>query len=172
MTPYLGEMRMFAGNFAPRGWALCEGQQVLVSANEDLFKLIGTTYGGDGTQTFNLPDLRGRLPLHQGTGSRLPTYVIGQKGGEETVALIPNQMPRHSHDMQVSRAIANTVSPNNSILAVSTQASMFFGGDPESTTMDPGALGAVGGSQPHNNMQPYLCISFIISLYGVYPPRN
>src|SRR5438132_11741532 len=166
--PYIGEIRMFAGSFAPVGWALCQGQSMPISENDTLFNLIGTTYGGDGQETFKLPDLQGRAPIHMGTGPGLSTFSIGQEGGVESVTLNTQQMPLHNHPVIVSDDIANSNSANNSMLAQSTQILMYTQ-DTASKFMAPTALSPVGGSQPHENMQPYLVISFIISLFGVYP---
>jgi microcystin-dependent protein len=166
--PYVGEIKMFAGTFAPAGWMFCEGQLLSISENETLFNLIGTTYGGDGQSTFALPDLRGRAPVHQGQGSGLSNWVIGQAQGVENVTLIVNQIPAHSHAAGASTANGDSDSPAGRVPARSAAGAPQYG-----TTMDaslaPGAVIAAGGSSPHNNMQPYLCINFIISLYGVYP---
>lgn len=162
--PYVGEIRMFAGNFAPAGWMMCEGQLLPISENETLFQLIGTTYGGDGEATFALPDLQGRLPLHQGNG-----FTLAETGGAEQVTLMVNQIPSHSHPILASNSIANVSSPKNAILGVSTQASTFFPEAPTNTLMHPSTISRVGGSQPHTNFQPYLCINFIISLFGIFP---
>ncbi|MFZ4475770.1 MAG: phage tail protein [Saprospiraceae bacterium] len=165
--PYVGEIRMFAGNFAPAGWLFCEGQLLPISEYETLFNLIGTSYGGDGQSTFALPDLRGRLPIHQGT-LQGTTYVLAQTGGVETVTLTANQIPSHTHAFQVATNAANTPNPANNYLAESSQVSAFFGDNP-SINMNANAVSSVGGSQPHTNMQPYLCVDFIISLYGIFP---
>lgn len=160
--PYVGEIRMFAGNFAPAGWMFCEGQLLPISENETLFQLIGTTYGGDGESTFAMPDLRGRLPLHQGNG-----FVLAETGGAEEITLTASQIPSHSHPVLATLSIATDTSPQNNVLA---QPSTF---DPYQST--PGALAMapsvsmVGGSQPHTNFKPYLCVNFIISLFGIFP---
>ncbi len=164
--PYVGEIRMFAGNFPPAGWFFCEGQLLPISEYETLFQLIGTSYGGDGQETFALPDLRGRLPIHQGSG-----FTLAQTGGVETVTLTPNQIPSHSHAFQVSTNIANSPNPGNNYLALSSQVNAFFGDTP-SVNMNAGAVSSVGGNQPHPNMQPYLCVNFIISLFGIFPSPN
>ncbi|MEO6282065.1 MAG: tail fiber protein [Dyadobacter sp.] len=161
--PYVGEIRIFAGNFQPAGWAFCDGQLLPISENETLFQLIGTTYGGDGQETFSLPDLRGRIPVHQGNGT-----VLAESGGSESVTLAIAQIPRHSHPMLASSDIANVPSPENAILAVSSKATIFFN-DPPSAFMSPNSITSAGGSQPHENMQPYLCVNFIISLFGIFP---
>lgn len=161
--PYVGEIRMFAGNFAPAGWMFCEGQQLPISEYETLFQLIGTTYGGDGESTFALPDLRGRLPLHMGAG-----FVLGETGGAESVTLTVTQIPAHSHPLLVSTSVANTSAPNNAVLAQSTAADLYIEDTP-TNNLSPNAITGVGGSQPHTNLQPYLCVVFIISLYGIFP---
>ena len=162
--PYVGEIRMFAGNFAPAGWAFCEGQLLPISENDTLFNLIGTTYGGDGQETFGVPDLRGRIPLHQGNG-----FIIGEMAGDEEVTITNGTMPNHTHAFLVSTDPGNDPSPNqNAALGGSPNVNLFreF---PASSAMATSAIGPVGGSQPHTNFQPYLCIDFIISLYGIYP---
>ena len=167
-TPYIGEIRMFAGSFAPAGWAFCDGRLVAISENETLFNLIGTIYGGDGQQTFALPDLRGRAPVHQGA-----TLGIGQLGGTEQVTLTTSQIPVHTHAAFGSTALATTPDPTGKVPASSTGATIFpYGLDAPATTLDPTSISAAGGSQPHDNMQPYLCVSFIIALFGVFPSPN
>lgn len=163
--PYVGEVRMFAGNFAPAGWMLCEGQLVPISENETLFQLIGTTYGGDGQSTFGIPDLRGRLPVHQGNG-----FVLAETGGAEEITLTVNQIPAHSHPMLANSALASVASPQGNLVAQSRQANIdLYLEDTPSVSMASTAIGSVGGSQPHTNFQPYLCINFIISLFGIFP---
>jgi microcystin-dependent protein len=161
--PYVGEIRMFAGNFAPAGWLFCEGQLLPISENETLFQLIGTTYGGDGRSTFALPDLRGRIPIHQGNG-----FILAETGGVEEVTLTANQIPAHSHPMLATNAVANDSTPANNVLA---QTGTFDGyqSSPANSPMAAQAVGVTGGSQPHTNFQPYLCIDFIISLFGIFP---
>ncbi len=163
--PYVGEIRMFAGNFAPAGWMFCAGQLLPISENETLFQLIGTTYGGDGQSTFALPDLRGRLPLHQGNG-----FILAETGGAEEITLTHQQIPAHRHVMLTSGIIANTPNPTNSFIAMSTTRKSFekLPSLPP-TYMNAGTIDGTGGSQPHTNMQPYLCVSFIISLFGIFP---
>jgi microcystin-dependent protein len=163
--PYVGEIRMFAGNFAPAGWMFCEGQLLPISETETLFQLIGTTYGGDGESTFALPDLRGRIPVHQGNNA-----VLAETGGAEEITLTVQQIPTHSHPLLGSTALASTNSPTNNVFAQSTGATIFpYGTDQPPTTLSPSTLGSVGGSQPHTNFQPYLCVDFIISLFGIFP---
>jgi microcystin-dependent protein len=161
--PYVGEIRMFAGNFAPAGWMFCEGQLLPISENETLFQLIGTTYGGDGESTFALPDLRGRIPIHQGNG-----FILAETGGAEEITLTIQQIPAHTHPLLASLAVANSNTPQNQVLAQSTQRAIYFESDP-TTNLAPTAIGPVGGSQPHTNFQPYLCVDFIISLFGIFP---
>jgi microcystin-dependent protein len=164
--PYVGEIRMFAGNFAPAGWMFCEGQLLPISENETLFNLIGTTYGGDGQNTFALPDLRGRLPIHQGGG-----FTLAQTGGVETVTLNVNQIPAHTHPFLASSDIANSPDPTNSLVARSPQINMFLNAN-ASVTMSTQFLSNTGGDQPHSNFQPYLCVDFIISLFGIFPSQT
>jgi len=166
--PYVGEIRMFAGNFAPSGWMFCEGQLVPISENETLFNLIGTTYGGDGQSTFALPDLRGRLPIHQGQGSGLSSYIVGQNGGVEEVTLTVSQIPSHGHSFLSSGSFGTLSTASGNVLA-QNQAIKLYDSAAANVAMSAGTVGSTGGSQPHNNFQPYLCVSFIISLYGVYP---
>lgn len=161
--PYVGEIRMFAGNFAPAGWMFCEGQLLPISENETLFNLIGTTYGGDGQSTFALPDLRGRIPLHQGNG-----LILAETGGAEEVTLTGSQMPSHSHSLFGTSSIANATSPSGAIPA-QTSLFDFYQSSPPNSAMAPQSVGPTGGSQPHTNFQPYLCVSFIISLFGIFP---
>ena len=171
--PFVGEIRMFGGNFAPKGWEFCNGQLLAISEFDVLFNLIGTTYGGDGQQTFALPDLRGRLPLHQGTGSGLSPKTIGQNGGVENVTLTTNQIPAHSHTLVVDGAVGTQASPQGSLLAQLPPASSKLYHTPSGTVaLAPNSVGSSGGSQPHSNFQPYLCVSFIISLFGVFPSQN
>jgi microcystin-dependent protein len=170
-VPYIGEIRMFAGTFAPVGWAFCNGQEIPISENDVLFTLIGTTYGGDGEETFNLPDLRGRLPLHRGGASGGTSRPVGALGGTEQVTLSVGQMPAHTHAQLATTGPADQAVPSpNTVLAASTSSLVtFYGTDEPHTPLAPGTIGLTGGSQPHDNMQPYLCVSFIISLFGIFP---
>jgi microcystin-dependent protein len=162
---YVGEIRIFAGNFAPSGWMFCEGQLLPISENETLFNLIGTTYGGDGESTFALPDLRSRLPLHQGSG-----YVLAETGGVESVTLTSQQIPAHSHPALCSGSIASSSDPQDKVLAVMAASTVTpYGTDGPFLNLAPAAVTSVGGSQPHTNLQPALCLNFIISLFGIYP---
>jgi microcystin-dependent protein len=162
---------MFAGNFAPQGWALCDGQLLAVSQNDALFSLLGTIYGGDGRTTFGLPDLRGRIPVHQGTGPGLSQRRLGQKGGTERVALTPNHLASHTHPLQVSADAADQTGPAGNVNAESVTIDQYVS-DPLDTNRASGAVTNVGGGQAHDNLQPFLCIYFIIALFGIYPSRN
>lgn len=161
--PYVGEVRMFGGNFAPAGWMFCDGSLLPISENETLFQLIGTTYGGDGQSTFALPDLRGRLPIHQGNG-----FQLAQTGGSETVTLTPQQLPAHTHAMLASADAANQITGNGGVVAAAPSLSMYYTAAPD-TALNASTITQVGGNQPHTNFQPYLCINFIISLFGIFP---
>jgi microcystin-dependent protein len=164
--PYIGEIRMFAGTFAPLGWMFCEGQHVSISENEALFTLIGTTYGGNGQTTFALPDLRGRLPIHQGTGTGGSTYLVGQAAGTEAVTLTQNQIPAHNHSLLATSATADRRNPKGSLFAEAAEPAYAA---PGTLVNLAGTTSPAGGSQPHPNVQPFLCIHFIISLFGIYP---
>lgn len=161
--PYVGEIRMFAGNFQPAGWMFCEGQLLPISEYETLFNLIGTTYGGDGQSTFALPDLRGRIPLHQGNG-----VVLAETGGVEEVTLTVSQIPAHSHPMLASADQTTVANVTGNVLGAPLTATPFFAAAP-ALGLAPQAVTSVGGSQPHTNFQPYLCVDFIISLFGIFP---
>lgn len=168
-SPYIGEIRMFGSTFAPVGWALCQGQTMAISQNDTLFNLIGTTYGGDGQNTFNLPDLAGRVPVHQGQGSGISQqYIIGETGGVESVTLTTQQMPSHNHSAVVSTALGGQTDVGNQTYAQNTQINMYTQ-DTASKFFFAGELQPQGGNQPHENMQPFLVVTFIISLYGIYP---
>lgn len=166
--PYVGEIRMFAGNFAPAGWMFCEGQLLPISENEILFNLIGTTYGGDGQSTFALPDLRGRIPLHFGSG-----FTLAETGGAEEITLTVPQIAAHSHAFLGSNNPASSNSPTNQVPGL-TQASTItaYGTDNPLVQLNPASVELVGGSQPHGNFQPYLCVDFIISLFGIFPSQG
>jgi len=167
--PYVGEIRMFAGNFAPAGWMFCEGQLLPISENETLFQLIGTTYGGDGQSTFALPDLRGRIPLHFGN-----SVILAETGGVEEVTLTVQQIPSHGHQLNCSGNPANGAAPGSGVLPAVEQAATItpYGTDAPLTPLHPSAVAPVGGSQPHSNFQPYLCVDFIISLFGIFPSQT
>lgn len=161
--PYVGEIRIFAGNFAPAGWMFCEGQLLPISENETLFQLIGTTYGGDGESTFSLPDLRGRVPLHQGNG-----FILAESGGAEEITLTAQQIPQHSHPFIASSDPANTLNAGGNVVATPLTATPFIA-IPPNISLAAQSISIVGGSQPHTNFQPYLCVDFIISLFGIFP---
>lgn len=162
--PYVGEIRMFAGNFAPAGWMFCEGQLLPISENETLFNLIGTTYGGDGQSTFALPDMRGRIPIHQGNG-----FILAETGGAEEITLTVNQIPSHSHPMLPSQNPGISSNAQSNTLSSSPSIMLYLEGQSPDQSMAAGAVSPVGGSQPHTNFQPYLCVDFIISLFGIFP---
>jgi microcystin-dependent protein len=168
-NPYVGEIRMAGFNFQPVGWAFCDGRSMPISEYEVLFNLLGTTYGGDGVTTFNLPDLRGRIPFHQGT-SRGNTTVIGQLSGSETVTLVPTQIPLHTHTLPANTAAGSQPSPSGGLWAASSLDE--FSTEAATHTMTPGSITSTGGSQPHDNMPPFLVVNFIISLFGIYPSQG
>lgn len=171
-SPYVGEIRMFGASFAPAGWAFCDGQLMPISQNETLFNLIGTTYGGDGQETFAMPDLQGRVPVHQGQGPGISqNYQLGEKGGVESVTLNTQQIPTHNHAFLASTTAGNSVVPTGNVTGNSGQVTFYALGT-AITNMFGTAITPVGGSQPHENMQPYLAISFIISLFGIFPSQN
>jgi Microcystin-dependent protein len=159
---------MFAGNFAPAGWMFCEGQLLPISENETLFNFIGTTYGGDGESTFALPDLRSRIPVHQGTGGG-NSFILAETGGVESVTLTVNQIAPHTHPLLASTDTATTQTPGPTVLLATAQASSYFNLPDALTNLSPLTVGPTGGSQPHTNMQPYACINYIISLFGIVP---
>jgi microcystin-dependent protein len=172
MEPFIGQIIMFAGNFAPQGWAFCDGQLLSIAQNTALFSILGTTYGGNGQTTFGLPDLRGRVPIHPGQGPGLSSYALGQQAGTETVTLTVQQIPQHTHaftpgcstDPPNSNSPSNAVpAPPEGIQAYNTEAN---------ASMRPGNSSSVGGSQPHDNLQPYNCVNFIIALQGIFPSRG
>jgi len=154
---------MFAGNFAPAGWMFCEGQLLPISENETLFQLIGTTYGGDGQSTFGLPDLRGRIPIHQGNG-----FILAETGGAEEITLTVNQIPAHTHPFLANTQQGGLNSPTDNVLAAGKTIDLYREAAP-TVQLSPVTVGPVGGSQPHTNFQPYLCVDFIISLFGIFP---
>ncbi|WP_426450830.1 phage tail protein [Paenibacillus sp. S-38] len=171
--PYIGEIRMFGGNFAPVGWALCHGQLLPISENDALFTLIGTTYGGDGQTTFALPDLRGRAPVHQGKNPiTQSSFALGQMGGVETVTLTQGNIPSHTHPVRAQKEPGTTGSPAGGLWAASAVNPYAVPGGTPSGTMHPAAVSPAGGNQPHDNMMPYLAVNFIISLEGIYPSQN
>jgi microcystin-dependent protein len=168
--PFVAEIRIYPFTFAPSGWAFCDGQVMPISQNTALFSLLGTTYGGNGQTNFALPDLRGRAPLHPGQGPGLTLYDLGESGGQETVTLLESEIPAHSHALRGSNTLADKPAPGGNALA------SFRGGYQSATgnlvAMSPAALAVTGGGQPHNNMMPYLALSFCIALQGVFPPHS
>jgi microcystin-dependent protein len=171
--PFIGEIRVFAGNFAPVGYAFCNGQLLSIAQNTALFSILGTTYGGNGTTNFALPDLQGRAALGQGQGPGLQPYVIGEIGGEETVTLTVAEMPVHSHALE-GAASQSTAAPGPSVVLGTTSGLVpAYGGANAITPLAPGAISPPPGSgQPHENMQPYLVLNYIIALVGIFPSRN
>lgn len=163
-SPYIGEIRMFAGNFAPNGWAFCQGQTMAISENDALFNLIGTFYGGDGVTTFNLPNLSSRVPLHAGSG-----FVLAQAAGAETVTLTVSQLPVHNHTPVGSSAASGNSDPTNSFWASNPATKQYVPAANGPNTTMAATTSSAGGSQPHDNMLPFLCVNFIISLFGIYP---
>lgn len=167
-SPFVGEIRMFAGNFAPLDWALCDGQLMAISQNEALFQLLGTTYGGDGINTFALPDLRSRVPVHQGSDANGNDYVMGQQGGTETVTLDTGQLPAHRHPV-VGSGSASSSLPTGALLAANSADTLFTPSGPDGQLA---GTYVVGGGLPHNNLMPYNCINYIISLFGIFPSQS
>jgi microcystin-dependent protein len=167
--PYVGEIRIFAGSFAPAGWALCQGQIMPISQNDVLFTLIGTTFGGDGEETFALPNLASRVPLGHGTGPGLTSHTIGEAAGVESVTLTTQQIPLHSHAMLAATANGQQPQPQNAYLAQTNPGFPYVAASSPFQNMNAASLTPVGGSQPHENMQPYLVINFIIALFGIFP---
>jgi microcystin-dependent protein len=168
MDPYIGEIRMFGGNFAPQGWATCDGQLLSIADNEALYTLIGTTYGGDGVNTFGLPDLRGRVPVHT---SAQPHYTLGSIGGSEMVTLVSSEMPSHSHIPQVDANLGNTDMPSGQVWSANDYKN-FSSSTQNLVGMSSQAVIFAGGNQPHDNMMPSITVTFIISLQGIYPNQN
>lgn len=169
--PFVGEIRMFAGNFAPRGWAFCDGQLLAVSQNDALFSLLGTIYGGDGRTTFGLPDLRGRIPLHAGSGPGLSPRRLGAKAGSEKETLTVNQLASHSHDFNGNTAAATTKNPQGKVVSQGVGVSYFLA-ENQNTSMASNMITNTGGSRSHTNLMPTLCVNFIIALFGIYPSRH
>jgi microcystin-dependent protein len=164
-SPYIGEIRMFGGSFAPAGWAFCDGSLIAISENDALFTLIGTTYGGDGESTFALPNLAGRVPMHQGNG-----FNIGETGGVEEVTLTTAQLPVHTHTFVATTATPNSTNPQGAIFAQPT--ATIFNTGTSAVGMNAAAVAPAGGNQPHSNLQPYQCVSYIISLFGIFPSQT
>jgi microcystin-dependent protein len=170
--PFVAEIRIFPFNFAPKGWAWCDGQLLPLSQNTALFSLLGTTYGGDGKSNFALPDLQGRAPMHPGQGPGLSLHDLGETGGSETVSLLISEIPAHSHAWKASNADGNDQSPVNELLAGDIGGITNFAVPGALTQLNPQTITPAGGDQPHNNMQPYLTFYFNIALQGVFPPRG
>jgi microcystin-dependent protein len=171
--PFLGEIRMTAFNFAPAGWAMCEGQTLAISTNTALFALLGTTFGGNGTSTFCLPDLRGRVPVHQGQGNGLSNYVMGEQTGAENVTLLASQMPIHTHQVNAVSSGGNVASPQGALPAIeSTGTSLNYSNGAPGVVMSAAMNAETGGSQPFSVIQPLLCVNFIIAMEGIFPSRN
>ena len=174
--PFVAEIRMFGFNFAPTGWAMCNGQLMPISQNTALFSLLGTTYGGDGKSTFALPNMQGNSALHPGQGQGLSLYDLGQESGTETVTLLTSEMPSHSHSPTNAKTTGGQASPTGNMWGTSNAAkaaaNFYAPAIGTAQNMNPLALGLTGGSQPHNNMMPYLTINFCIALQGVFPPRT
>lgn len=166
--PFIGEIRTFGGNFAPKGWALCNGQLLPIAQYTALFSLLGTAYGGDGKVTFGLPNLQGSAPMHWGDGPGLTPRNIGEVGGTTSVTLIQPELPAHNHAFEASASAASALSPANNVPADAT----LYAAPPYTQAMSPSSIGVAGGSQPHENMQPYLAVTFIIALQGIYPSRG
>lgn len=170
--PFIGEIRMFGGSFAPAGWMFCDGQLLPISENETLFQLIGTTYGGDGEETFALPNLQSRIPIHAGTGSDGMTYQLGESAGVESVTLTTQQIPLHTHAVIASNTPASSQTPGGNVPAQGAGGSQIYTSASSPINLAPQTVGPAGGSQPHDNLQPYLVISFIISLFGIFPRQS
>ena len=171
-TPYIGEIRMFGGTYAPYGWSFCNGVLLPISQYDVLFQLIGTTYGGDGVNTFAVPDLQGRLPIHQGQGNNLSNYPIGSRAGVETVTLVPNQLPVHNHGAVGSATGSAASNPTNNTWGNNAIANKSFGpGTSANATMNAASIGYTGNNVPHDNLTPFQVISFIIALQGIYPTQ-
>lgn len=175
MDPFIGEIKIFAGNFAPQGWAFCDGSTLAISSYTALFSLLGTTYGGDGVTNFKLPDLRGRVPVHMGSGPGLSNYVIGQSGGTETVSLTASQLPSHTHTANCASTnnVGNQVSPVGNYWSTDPGGNTgAYNSAANGSQLAQGAIGPAGGGQPHDNLQPFMAVNYIIALNGVYPSRS
>jgi microcystin-dependent protein len=166
--PFIGEIRMFAGNFAPVGWEFCNGQLVPIAENDAMFTLIGTAYGGDGESTFGLPNLQSRIPVHQGQGPGLSPRTLAEMGGVESVTLTTQQMPVHNHALVASLNVGGSANPQGQLLAAGPNV-QFFRAIAPNANMAPNIISAAGGSQPHDNLMPYLCVNYIISMFGIFP---
>jgi microcystin-dependent protein len=172
-TPFLGEIRLFAGTFAPVGWLMCDGSLQPISSNETLYSLLGTTFGGNGTATFGLPDLRGRVPIHQGSVPSVGTYVIGQSGGAEVVSLTPANLPAHNHTLAVSTAAGTVADPTNALLAVADPACKVYVANKGTVPLNAAqVMPSTSPGSPHNNMQPYIAMNYIIATAGIFPSQG
>ena len=171
LNPAIGQIIMFAGNYAPTGWALCDGSLLSIQQYTALFSILGTTYGGNGTSNFGLPDLRGRVPIGFGQGAGLTSRALGEMGGEEAHTLAVGEIPSHSHPVNVDASAGTSATPVNNLPAVNSEGIQHYG-SVASGAMDAGAIGNTGGSQAHNNMQPYLAINYVIALTGIFPARS
>ena len=171
-NPFVAEIRIFPFNFAPKGWAFCNGQLMPISQNTALFSLLGTTYGGDGKSNFALPDMQGSAPMHPGQGPGLSLHDLGESGGSDTVSLLESEMPAHPHGWTASNQYGTDQSPINEMFAGGVGGIAMYAAPASITQLAPGALPVTGGDQPHNNMMPYLTLTFCIALQGVYPPRT
>lgn len=169
--PFIGEVRILGSNFAPAGWAFCDGQLLPIAEYDALFTLIGTTYGGDGHTTFALPDLRGRLPVDAGQGPTLSARTVGESGGAETVTLTAPTTPQHTHVPQATTSAATTASPGTAIWAAASSGAVYAAAVP-TAPMRGDLIESAGGSRPHDNLMPFLCVSFVIALYGIYPSQG
>jgi microcystin-dependent protein len=174
MDPFVAEIRIFPFNFAPKGWAFCDGQILPLSQNTALFSLLGTTYGGDGKSNFALPNMQGNAPMHPGQGPGLSLHDLGETGGSETVSLLESEIPSHSHSLMCLAAPANRTAPGGNSFAKASGTAPYVTGSPTPSLVNfsDNAVAPAGGDQPHNNMQPYLTLNFCIALQGVYPPRT
>jgi microcystin-dependent protein len=168
--PFIAEIKMFGGNFAPRGYAFCNGQLLAIAQNQALFSLLGTTFGGNGQTNFALPNMQSRVPVHWGQGPGLPNRTLGEQSGEENHTVINSEMPAHNHLVNAINAPATAVTPGTNLLAVSSKP--YLSTNAANTTLSPTMVSANGGNQSHNNMQPYLAVTFIIALVGIFPSRN
>jgi len=171
--PFVAEIRIFPFNFAPNGWAFCDGQLLPLSQNTALFSLLGTTYGGNGKSNFALPDLQGRAPMHPGQGPGLSLHDLGETGGSQTVSLLESEIPAHNHTLYAqNNPLGSSAVPSGNSYTRPASGKLYFSGSPGAVTMDPNTLAPAGSDQPHNNMQPYLTLNFCIALQGVFPPRT
>lgn len=170
--PFVGEVRMFAGNFAPRGWAFCDGQLLAVSQNDALFSLLGTIYGGDGRTTFGLPDMRGRLAIHAGSGPGLSPRRLGAKAGSENETLTVNQLPSHNHSVNASDTAGSSTTPSGGFARDTSGSNIYVQNMTAPTNLSNSGISSTGGSRSHTNLMPFLCVNYIIALFGIYPSRH